>query len=221
MCTGCKQWSSRLSTKKFNESISWMMSSLSWYFPIYLHIPSHGSLARYVKLRVAHAPEMVGTFSPPPRVCDPDMHHGTCVTHMSWCMPGLLTSGFLWSRRRGKRSRHSRRMHNVQVHVSCKRPMKYNDIQDPAVCGTLDIFAQGTNRCHWANMQKSDKKSLPYSLLVYSIEWLWRDIDITGHYLCDTIFTVDVHVLPPAMISTCIPGPLLLTWNNFNPRMDK
>ena len=42
----------------------------------------HGPLARYVKLRVAHAPGMPGTFSPPPRVIDPDMHHGTCVTHV-------------------------------------------------------------------------------------------------------------------------------------------
>ena len=31
------------------------------------------------------------------------MHHGTCVTHMPCCMPGSLTSGFLWSRWRGKR----------------------------------------------------------------------------------------------------------------------
>ena len=36
-------------------------------------------------------------FSPPPRVSDHDMHQGTCVTHVSWCMPGSLTSGFLWS----------------------------------------------------------------------------------------------------------------------------
>ena len=52
----------------------------------------HGPLARYVKFRVAHAPGMPGTFSPPPRVSDPDMHHGTCVTHVPWCMPGSLTS---------------------------------------------------------------------------------------------------------------------------------
>ena len=51
----------------------------------------HGPLARYVKLRVAHAPRMPGTFSPPPRVSDPDMHHGTCVKHVSWCIPGWLT----------------------------------------------------------------------------------------------------------------------------------
>ena len=43
---------------------------------------SNGPLARYVKLRVAHAPGMPGTFSPPPRVSDPDMHHGTCVKHV-------------------------------------------------------------------------------------------------------------------------------------------
>ena len=51
-----------------------------------------------VKSRVAHASVVPGTFSPPPRVGDPDMHHGTCVTHLPRCMPGSPTSGFLWSR---------------------------------------------------------------------------------------------------------------------------
>ena len=50
----------------------------------------------------AHAPGMPGTFSPSPQVSDPDMHHGTCVTHVPWCMPGSLTSSFLWNRRRGE-----------------------------------------------------------------------------------------------------------------------
>ena len=27
-------------------------------------------------------------------VSDPDMHHGACVTHVLWCMPGSLISGF-------------------------------------------------------------------------------------------------------------------------------
>ena len=54
------------------------------------------------KIAGAHAPGMPGTFSPSPQVSDPDMHHGTCVTHVPWCMPGSLTSGFLWNRRRGK-----------------------------------------------------------------------------------------------------------------------
>ena len=39
------------------------------------------------------------------------------------CMSGSLTSGFLWSLWRGKRSRHSRHMRNPQFYVSGKRPM--------------------------------------------------------------------------------------------------
>ena len=60
------------------------------------------------------------TFFPPLQVSDPDMHHGTCVAHVPWCMPGSLTIGFLGSRWRGKRSRH---MRNPQFYVSGKRPM--------------------------------------------------------------------------------------------------
>ena len=78
----------------------------------------HRPLTRYVNVRVAHAPDMPWTFTPPPRVSNPDMHHGTCVTHVPWCMPGSITDGFLRSRRRGKRSRHSRRMRNPQSYVS-------------------------------------------------------------------------------------------------------
>ena len=84
---------------------------------------SNGPLVRYVKLWVAQEPGMPGTFFPPPRFSDPDMHHGTCVTHVPWCMPGSLTSGFLWSQWREKGSRHSRRMRNPRFCVSGKRPM--------------------------------------------------------------------------------------------------
>ena len=67
---------------------------------------------------------MLGTFFPPPRVSNLNMHRGTCVTHMPWYMPGSLTSGFLWSRWRGKRSRQSQRMPNPQFYVSDQRPME-------------------------------------------------------------------------------------------------
>ena len=58
----------------------------------------HGPLTRYVKLWVAHAPGMPVTFfhhslQRQPPVSDPDMHHGTCVTHVPWCMSGSLTRG--------------------------------------------------------------------------------------------------------------------------------
>ena len=85
----------------------------------------NGPLTRYANLRVAHAPGIPGTFSTPPRISDPDMHHDTCVMHVPWCMPGSLTSSFLWSRWRGKRSRYFRRMYNPQFCVSVKRPIRY------------------------------------------------------------------------------------------------
>ena len=83
----------------------------------------HGPLTRCVKLRVVHAPGMPGTFSPPPRVSNPDMQHSTCVTHVPWCMLGSLTSGSLLSQWRGNRSRHPRRIHNPHFYVSGKWPM--------------------------------------------------------------------------------------------------
>ena len=52
-----------------------------------------------------------------PLVSDLGMHHGTCVTHVPWCMFGSRTHGD-W----GKRSRHSRRMRNPQFYLSGKRP---------------------------------------------------------------------------------------------------
>ena len=53
----------------------------------------HGSLNKYAKLRVAHVPRMPECFpchrhQRKPLVSDPCMHHGTCVTHVPWCMPG-------------------------------------------------------------------------------------------------------------------------------------
>ena len=75
--------------------------SVNWFLPYFKHYRhiSYGPLTRYVKLRVAHAPGMPRTFPPAaeiqrkPRVSDPDMHHGTCVTHVPWCMSGFLTRG--------------------------------------------------------------------------------------------------------------------------------
>ena len=95
-------------------------TDICWYTPLGTYntlqivYVFNGPFAKYVKLRVVHAPGMPITFSPPQRVSDPDMHQGTCVTHVPWCIPGSLTSGFLWSWWRGKCSRHSQRMRNPQ-----------------------------------------------------------------------------------------------------------
>ena len=125
----------------------------------------HGPLARYVKLRVVHAPRMPGTFSPPPRVSVPGMYHGTCATQVSWCMPGSLTSGVLWSRWRGNHSRHSQRMRNPQFYVSGKRSMDQTDpgwskrglgpvlfLRSDAVASLLindSVAFQWNLHCHW------------------------------------------------------------------------
>ena len=85
------------------------------------HGCAHGPLARYVKITVCAC---AGNVFPPPRVSNPDMHHGACVTHVPWCTPGSLTTGVLWIRWRGKRFRHNRRMRRPQFYLSGKRPME-------------------------------------------------------------------------------------------------
>ena len=66
------------------------------------------------------------------------MHHGTCVTHVPWCMSGSLTCGA-----RGKRSRHSRRMRNPQFYVSGKRPMAGYQDNSPNKCRQV-TYPKGT-----------------------------------------------------------------------------
>ena len=116
------------------------------------------------ELRVADAPGIPGTFSPPPRVSDPDMHHGMCVTHVPWCMSRSLTSGFVWSRWRVKRSRHSRRMCHPQFFVSGKRPMLWQN--SPAWIDTTVIITKSI-RFHWI-YPKITVMLCPVSLIIVS-----------------------------------------------------
>ena len=81
----------------------------------------YGPLARYAKLRVAHAPGSPGTFSLPPtlketaslqsRHASRHVRHARAVMHVGIAKP----------RWRGKRSRQFRRMLNPQFYVSGKR----------------------------------------------------------------------------------------------------
>ena len=77
------------------SAISFRITSLA---PGQSYDRPNGPLTRYVKLRVAHAPGMRERFPchrlhRKPLVSDPVMHHGTCVTHVPWCISGLLTRG--------------------------------------------------------------------------------------------------------------------------------
>ena len=64
---------------------------------------TNSSLCFPVSKKMSQRPTLlrIKPFSPPLLIIDPDLHHGTCVTHVPWCIPGSLTSGFLWSRWRG------------------------------------------------------------------------------------------------------------------------
>ena len=55
----------------------------------------------------------------------------------TWCMPGSLTSGFLWSRWWGKLSRHSGRMCNPEFYVSGKRTIASGNVSHPSLCRLL------------------------------------------------------------------------------------
>ena len=104
---------------------SWWLGLKSWWLQYRRKVKGHVVWASFQIRKIAGCAcaGNAGNVFPPPRVSNTDMHHGTCVTHVPWCLPGSLTSGFLWSRGRGKRSRHSWRMRNPQFYVYGKRPM--------------------------------------------------------------------------------------------------
>ena len=135
----------------------------------------HGPLARYVKLWVTHAPGIPGTFAPLPPVSDPDMHHGTCVTYVPWCMVGSLTSGFQW---REKRSWHSRRMHNPQFYVSGKRLV---------LC---DAWREGLWLTLWTCLQYR-----PYLLTKQMHVWEggFKSLILSQQCVYLEVFTISVH----------------------------
>ena len=86
---------------------------------------ANGLLTRYVKLRVAHALGMPGTFSPSPNSKETanqrSRHASRHVRHARAVMHVGVTNPLWW----GKRARHSRRMRTSQFYVSGKRPMGY------------------------------------------------------------------------------------------------
>ena len=87
-------------------------------------VSANGPLARYVKLRVVHAPRMPGTFSPPPTSKETASKRSRHQSRHVRDAHALMHVGIANPRCRGKRSRHSRRMRNPQFYVSDKRPMR-------------------------------------------------------------------------------------------------
>ena len=135
---------------------------------------------RYVKLRIVHAPACRERFPCHRRLVIP-----TCITARALSMPGSLTSGFFWSRWRGKRSWHSRRMRNPQFYVAGKRSILITLISDFKVLGLhmadfityfnfvlvkhitnipCKMFANNINNCFidWCNYGISTLGTIPW-----------------------------------------------------------
>ena len=139
---------------------------------------SHGPLAKYVKLLVYPCAANPGMFSPPTQVSDPDMHHGTCVMRVPWCMSGLPTSSFLWNQWREKRSRHSRCMRNPQFCVSGSRPIGWKAC-DCVVSGRNDKDKHNLIWCSFPgcslviiNWYNFDIERSWFNILLYNY-WKW------------------------------------------------
>ena len=74
-------------------------------------------------MRVAHAPGMPGTFSPPPTSKELASYRSRHASRHVRGARAVMHVGIDNPRWRGKRSRHSRRMRNPKFCVSGKRPM--------------------------------------------------------------------------------------------------
>ena len=88
----------------------------------------HGPLARYVKLCVAHAPGMPGTFSPPPTSKEPSSWRSR---HASWHVRharAVMHVGIANLRSWRKHSQYSRRFRNPQCYAAGKRPIGDTDL---------------------------------------------------------------------------------------------
>ena len=104
-------------------------------------------------------------FQREPLVSDPGMHHGTCVTHVPWCMSGSLTCG-----------------------------------DGESVPGTPGACAPAILRI-WQEAHVQPPR----------LTWSWLH---AGE-------SVAAAIVARPHNHTAYLGPLLLTWFNFNPSMDK
>ena len=154
-------------------------------------------------------------FSPPPRVRDPDMHHGTCVTHVPWCKPGFLTSSFLTSRWLEKRSRHYRRMRNRQFYVSGKRPIGFIAVLRGFMWSMWHLASEFLH-CHWVSrMITQVPRKFLWRIWVKSIGIIPQRNAMTRQIWAWFLRRLTVYDIAMSL------GTLLLKWFNFNSSIDK
>ena len=109
----------------------------------------YGPLNRYVKLRVAYAPGMPGTFSSPPtskKTASQRSRHAS--RHVRHARP-LMHVGIANPQWQGKRFRYSQRVRNPQFYVSGKRPMSWGNHV------SASTYPKGTAVADWSDRWKS------------------------------------------------------------------
>ena len=134
-------------------------------------------------------------------------------------MPGSLTGGFVWSRRRGKLSRRSRHMRNPQFYVSGKRAMhtfKRNTLNDDRlqttwwcfVCQTYFLPVPYRLRCAitWRPLS-------PFQILWYFFPVRIYLLYLTGYCL---LMYFQIKIIWPvnSMNVLITTGPQAFTWTN-------
>ena len=103
----------------------------------------HGPLTRYAKLRVTHAPGMPGTFSPPPRISDPDRNASRHVRHARAVMHGGIAN-----LRFPLKSMAGKAFPAFPAHVSGKRPMEIVGVQT-----MFWLRREGHSPCHSCSLR--------------------------------------------------------------------
>ena len=111
-----------ISFSKFNRNVNIFIQENAFEYVLWKMAASFSRLQRascqICKIGVAPAPGMSGTFSPSPRLSDPDMQHGTYERDV---MHGGIAN--LWFLLKWMAGKHTRCMRNPLFCVSGKRPM--------------------------------------------------------------------------------------------------
>ena len=115
-----------------------------------------------------------------PLVNNPYMHHGTCVTHMPWCMSGSLTRGG-----QGKCSWHSRRMHNPQFSVL------------PSISRFMSSYSERRSRNLYCRVIMRYDRPCYHTIFtlffVYHTPHFWRENEAIQHQFCQASLESSHH----------------------------
>ena len=100
-----------------------------------------------------------------PLVSDPGMHHDTCVTHVSWCMSGSLTSGG-GEKVPGIPGACATRNITYLVRGALSSCMQYSVILDHGLSGIVNIIHAHTPACIRIHIFKQKVKGF-FSLFTF------------------------------------------------------